>query len=68
MALDICESCNSVEGGWRLGTIGEVMEQYGINLEPGTEVGDEWDNYVCEQCGGVGCRRGVPEHDDGDER
>lgn len=66
MALDFCESCQSVEGGIRLATPMEIAEAFGVKE---LEVEDVWpDNYVCEACGSVGSIRGVREHDDGDER
>lgn len=66
MALDYCTSCQSVEQGFRSAPLCELCslglgEETLEDLDP-----EEDDNRVCTQCGEVGTREGIPEHDDYD--
>jgi hypothetical protein len=56
MALDYCTSCQSVEGGFK--TV-STKDYY---------FGGEQEEDQCEQCGELGTKQGIPEHDEIEER
>jgi hypothetical protein len=62
MSPSVCSECQTVEGGWREPTLKEREEN---GLEPDS---NEIEDLVCLACDSIGSHRGIPEHDDLEDR
>lgn len=62
MSLSVCSECQTVEGGWREPTPKEAQD-YGVEADC-----NDVEALVCCACNSIGSHRGIPEHDDLEDR